>query len=86
MNLEMLKGLGVSGNRIKALELLSEGPRTKEEITKALGLHGHYMYHVLQELAESGWIERTGEGKIGSPYRYRMRPVKKIVQELVKNP
>jgi predicted transcriptional regulator len=82
----MLRGLGVESRRIDLLVLLSGDTfLTKDEINKRTGRSGDYVYEILNELYEYGWIERKGTGKAANPYRFRAISAERITRKLIKH-
>jgi hypothetical protein len=52
------------------LRVVADEPKTEPNIREAVGGNRGKVGKVLRELVEAGRIDRTGEGKSGSPYLY----------------
>lgn len=84
INYRMLEALGAEPRRLELLQVLSAKPYlTKEEIARKLGLKGDYVFTLLDELHNEGWINRKGSGRKGDPFRFQIKPIEEIAAKLI---
>ncbi|WP_159900342.1 helix-turn-helix transcriptional regulator [Salinirussus salinus] len=66
-----------SPNRVRILDCLAEGPRTRREAKEASGATRTTVDRIVNELEDRGWVERTTDGN------YAATPVgRQLVREL----